>query len=101
MSNYFERLKSKWNVQSNFQLLIICVVFAITGSASLWVSKPVLNWVGLNDDVRPIIRIPLRILMIFPVYQVMLIIVGTLFGQQAFFLGLMKKWWRIKDRNKN
>lgn len=96
MANYFERLKTKWNIQSNFQLVIICVVFAITGSASLWVSRPVLNWIGLTDDVRPLIRIPLRILMIFPVYQVMLIVIGTLFGQQAFFWGLIKKWWRIR-----
>lgn len=95
MGNYFERLKVKWNIQSNLQLIIICVVFAITGSASLWVSRPVLHWIGLTDDVRPIIRIPLRILMIFPVYQVMLIVIGTIFGQQSFFWGLIKKWWRI------
>lgn len=98
MHPYFDRLKTKWNIQSNFQLAIVLVVFAITGSASLWVAKPALKWIGLSDDVNPWIRIPLRIILILPLYQVMLLVIGSLFGQFHFFLNLQKKWWRIKSK---
>ena len=96
MSNYLERLKLKWGITSNFQMVVVFVVFAITGSASLWVAKPILNKIGITDEMNPWIRVPLRIIMILPVYQVMLLVIGSLFGQFRFFLNLQKKWWRIK-----
>jgi len=93
---YLERLKIKWGITSNLQMVIIFIVFAITGSASLWVAKPVLNMIGITDEMNPWIRVPLRIIMILPVYQVMLLVIGSIFGQYRFFLNLQKKWWRIK-----
>jgi len=96
MNNYFDRLKLKWNITSNFQMVVVFIVFAITGSASLWVAKPVLNMIGITDDMNPWVRVPLRIIMILPVYQVMLLVIGSVFGQFRFFLNLQKKWWRIK-----
>ena len=96
MSNYLDRLKLKWGITSNFQMVVVFIVFAITGSASLWVTKPVLTMIGITDELNPWIRVPLRIILILPVYQVMLLVVGSLFGQFRFFLNLQKKWWRIK-----
>lgn len=93
--NYLERLKIKWNITSNAQMVVVFIVFAITGSASVWVAKPVLNIIGVSDDMNPWIRIPLRIVLILPVYQVMLLVIGGVFGQFHFFLALQKKWWRI------
>lgn len=98
MASYFEKLKTKWEIGSNFQLVVILVVFAITGSASLWVARPVLNLLGVDENLNPWIRVPLRILLIFPVYQVMLLLIGGIFGQFRFFLGLQKKWFRIGQR---
>lgn len=96
MMNYLERLKVKWDIKSNAQLIIILIVFSITGSASLYVARPILEKMGITNDLNPWIRIPLRILAILPVYQVMLLVVGAVFGQFRFFLNLQKKWWRIK-----
>ena len=96
MSIYFEKLKSKWNITSNIQLVIVFIVFSITGSASLLIAKPILIWIGITDEMNPWVRIPLRIILILPVYQVMLLLIGGLFGQFRFFLNLQKKWWRIK-----
>jgi hypothetical protein len=96
MSNYLERLKTKWGITSNFQMAVVFIVFAITGSSSLWVAKPVLTMIGITDEMNPWIRVPLRIVLILPVYQVMLLIIGAAFGQFTFFLNLQKKWWRIK-----
>jgi hypothetical protein len=96
MSSYLERLKTKWGITSNFQMVIVFIVFAITGSASLFVARPVLERIGITDDLNPWIRVPIRIVAILPLYQVMLLVIGSLFGQFRFFLNLQKKWWRIK-----
>jgi hypothetical protein len=96
MSSYLERLKTKWGITSNFQMVIVFIVFAITGSASLFVARPVLERIGITDDLNPWIRVPIRIVAILPLYQVMLLVIGSIFGQFRFFLNLQKKWWRIK-----
>ena len=96
MSNYLEKLKTKWGITSNFQMAVVFIVFAITGSSSLWVAKPVLTMIGITDEMNPWIRVPLRIILILPVYQVMLLIIGAAFGQFTFFFNLQKKWWRLK-----
>ena len=45
-------LKQRWGVTSNWQLAIIFVVFAITGSASAWLSKPFCEWLDARGPVR-------------------------------------------------
>lgn len=93
--SYFDRLKAKWGIESNFQLILVLVVFALTGSASVWVAKPILNMLGVSPDLNPWLRIPLRILIVFPVYQVMLLLIGASFGQFRFFYRLQRKWFRL------
>lgn len=92
-----KKLKERWGIQSNFQLVIIFVVFAITGSLSAYLAKPVLNYIGLSREVFPehffggFFYYSLRILLIFPIYQVLLVVIGTLFGQNKFFWDFEKK----------
>ena len=86
------KLKEKWGITSNFQIIIILVVFSITGSVAVWIAKPVLNLVGLDKEVvSPWLFWPIRILIIFPIYQILIVIIGTLFGQFKFFWGFEKK----------
>lgn len=92
-----EKLKERWGIESNIQVVIICIVFAVTGSASVWVAKPFLNWIGL-DTLREAeawwgawVYWSLRILLIFPFYQVLLVCIGWLFGQFRFFWNFEKK----------
>jgi len=92
------RLKQKWGISSDAQMTIIFIVFAITGSASVWVRKPVMAQLGA-DTLPAYIRIPLGVLLIFPIYQVLLITIGSIAGQYKFFLRFLKKMWRIKETN--
>ena len=89
-----EKLKQRWGVQSNFQLTIIFIVFAITGSTSAMVSKPVCLWLGITTDDFGFFFTPIRLLLIFPLYQVLLVSIGFLFGQFAFFWKFEKKLLR-------
>ena len=87
-----KRLKEKWRITSNFQFIIILIVFSITGSLAVWVAKPILELVGLDKSaVTPWIFWPIRIAIIFPVYQVMIVVIGALFGQFKFFWAFEKK----------
>ena len=89
-----EKLKQRWGVESNFQLTIIFIVFAITGSASAMVSKPVCLWLGITKEDFRFLFTPIRLILIFPLYQVLLVIIGFLFGQFAFFWKFEKKLLR-------
>ena len=87
----FERLKAKWNINSNVQLIIIFIVFAITGSLSLKITKPILIYIGVDSGYLKtfflgyFLYVLIRVLILFPVYQILLIAIGTLFGQFDFF----------------
>ena len=87
-----KRLKEKWRITSNFQFIIILIVFSVTGSIAVWVAKPILELVGLDKSaVTPWIFWPIRIAIILPVYQVMIVVIGALFGQFKFFWAFEKK----------
>ena len=86
-----ENLKKRWGITSNFQLSIIFIVFAITGSASAWLSKPFCLWLGIAKEDLGFWFTPVRLLLIFPLYQVLLVFIGFLFGQYRFFWTFEKK----------
>jgi hypothetical protein len=86
------KLKEKWGITSNYQIIIILLVFSITGSVAVWIAKPVLNLVGLDKEVvSPWLFWPIRIFIIFPIYQILIVIIGGLFGQFKFFWAFEKK----------
>lgn len=98
MKQYLEGLKKRWDIRSNRQLIIVLVVFAITGSGSLKIAQPLLDYAGISAIENPWIRIPLRLVCILPVYQVLLLVVGGIFGQFSFFLNLQKRWFLRKRK---
>jgi len=87
-----KRLKKKWGITSNFQLFIICIVFGITGSFSVLITKPVTLFLfGDLDGLNPLLSWLLRILIIFPIYQALLLFFGFIFFQYKFFYQFEKK----------
>ena len=89
------KIKKKWGIKSNLQLLIIFLVFGITGSTAAWISNPILNFMGLKQaTISAWIYWPIRIIIIFPVYQILLLIIGTIFGQSKFFKSFIKKMFQ-------
>lgn len=87
-----KKLKERWGVTSNKQIVIIFTVFAITGFSSLQLAKPFLSLIGIPDTFQPhwLYRV-LRLLLIFPIYQIILVFVGYIFGQFSFFWEFEKK----------
>ena len=91
------RLKEKWNIKSNFQIIVILIVFALTGSASIKFAEPVLYFLNINittfEDflLGKVFYYILRIIIVFPIYQILLILIGTLLFQFKFFWQFEKK----------
>lgn len=85
------KLKQRWGIETNFQLTIIFIVFALTGSASAWLSKPFCIWLGITKGDLGYWFTPVRLLLIFPIYQLLLVLIGFLFGQFKFFWAFEKK----------
>ena len=87
-----EKLKQRWGLTSNFQVLLIIIVFSINGSFAAWVAKPVTELIGLSHETtNPWIFWPIRILLVFLIYQITLPLVGFCFGQFKFFWNFTKK----------
>lgn len=89
-----KKLKERWGITSDFQLVIIFIVFAITGSLSAYLSKPFTNFIGLTNENLGHFYLPIRLIAIFPIYQVLLVLIGFLFGQFDFFWAFEKKMLR-------
>lgn len=87
-----DKLKERWGIESNLQVFLILIVFAINGSFAAWVAKPITEFIGISSENTTLwIYIPIRILLIFPIYQFTLPIVGFVFGQFKFFWNFEKK----------
>ncbi len=87
-----QKLKDRWGINSNFDLIIILLVFSITGSLALRFANPAMDQLGLYRDITSgFVYWPIRILLIFPIYQILLIIIGTVLGQHKFFWNMEKK----------
>lgn len=87
-----KKLKNRWGVTSNIQLLLIFIVFSINGSFAAYIAKPLMNFIGLHkDSTSAWFFWPIRIILVFLVYQFTLPIVGFVFGQFKFFWKFTKK----------
>ncbi|MFA5574276.1 MAG: DUF6787 family protein [Brumimicrobium sp.] len=84
-------LKERWKIQSTSQLIIILIVFSINGSIAAYLMKPVLTFLGISKDIGWYFYWPLASILILPVYFVLLLIIGWIFGQYKFFYNFEKK----------
>jgi len=88
----FKKLAVKWQVNYRWELIAIFLVFAVTGSTAARISGPIIEILQLKELVtNSFLFWTIRILIIFPIYQVLLVLVGWLFGQFKFFWAFEKK----------
>ncbi|MDC3024374.1 hypothetical protein OA264_02765 [Alphaproteobacteria bacterium] len=88
-------LKKIFKTDSTYQLVIVFLVFGISGSLSVYVSEPLLNFLNYKQYVTSkVLQIFLRLLIIFPIYQIILLGVGALFGEFKYFWNFEKRFWK-------
>ena len=86
-----EKLLRLFKVDNYFRLFIIFTVFGITGSLSVVLGKYLLISIFSSKILENEFYWLIRILLIFPLYQILLIIIGTLFGEFKYFWAIEKK----------
>ena len=88
-----EKLVNKFKANSMRHLFIIFIIFALSGSGSLFISSPILIVLGLDKLITfyPL-YIFVRIILIIPIYQFILIIIASLFGEFDYFWKFEKKF---------
>tara|TARA_B100000989_G_scaffold192594_1_gene145257 strand:+ start:141 stop:446 length:306 start_codon:yes stop_codon:yes gene_type:complete len=87
-----KKLKERWGITSNFQIVIIFIVFGITGTVSAYISGPLSDIIIGESDLHWLIKLLIRILVLTPIYQVLLLFFGYIFFQYRFFYNFVKKF---------
>jgi hypothetical protein len=83
------KLKQRWGITTNRQLIVILIVFAITGSLAAQLGKPLTILLGISEDYW--LFWPIRILIVLPIYKVILLMVAWIFGEFDFFWNFIKR----------
>ena len=87
---WVSRLKTKWNIASNKDFIMIMLVFSLAGMGISFV-RPLVFHVLKIDHAALWIKILVYIPLIPPVYQLGLLFFGFLLGQFPFFWEKEKK----------
>lgn len=92
MSKWTERLRERWNLKNGWQVIVVLLVFACTGFTVLFIKKPLLNFFA--GDARDTTQATvLYYILILPLYNVLLLLYGFLFGQLSFFWAFEKRFF--------
>ncbi len=98
--SWIEKLRARWKLGSALQVVIVLVVFACTGFTVLFIKRPILYFLaGRQGDT--VTASVLYYILILPLYNVILLAYGFLFGQFNFFWEFEKRFFnRIFGRKK-
>ncbi len=77
-----------------FHLIKIFIIFGLAGSLSVFLSDPILKIIKLDEIISfyPI-YILLRLIIIFPLYQLTLFAIAFIFGEYNYFKKFFQKFF--------
>lgn len=88
----FKKLEHKWILEYRWEMIRVFIVFAITGSSSVFIGKPIIAMIGITkENLNFFIYWILYIFVGLVFYQILLVFYGWLFGQFEFFWKFEKK----------
>lgn len=95
ISVWIERIKAKWEIESDRDFWLIMLTYSLAGMLILPVKTVIFHLVGINHDTPFWIVMLVYIPLIPPVYQLGLILFGSMLGQFDFIWGQAKKRGRF------
>ncbi len=91
----FKKLETKWVVNYRWEIIRVFIVFAITGSSSVFIGRPIIAFLGITkENLNPFVYWILYLIIGLIFYQILLLSFGWIFGQFRFFLEFEKKMLR-------
>ena len=91
--NYWKGFKRRWQIDNDWQVAIILVVFALTGTTTMYVNRWFNEWVGFDEHTSFWVKLVMFLILVLPVYNILLLIYGTLLGQYKFFSHFIVKFF--------
>ncbi|MBL7859454.1 MAG: hypothetical protein JNM57_17305 [Cyclobacteriaceae bacterium] len=92
-TSWLEKLRLRWKLDSLRQVLIVLLVFACTGFTVFFIKRPFLHFlVGAQGDT--LTASVLYYILILPLYNLLLLAYGFLFGQFDFFWNFEKRFFQ-------
>lgn len=91
--NWIIRLQQRWQLNSGWQVLVVLLVFACTGFTIMFLKRPLFRWINADPEYNTVFTI-LYYVLILPIYNIVLLIYGFIFGQFRFFWEFEKRMWR-------
>ena|SRR3989338_4381181 len=98
MEKWLKHLKQKWSLKSNWDVLVIMIVFSLAGMLIVRERPVIFHLMGIKPQTPFWLKTLLYLLFIFPMYQINLMIFGTLLGQFRFFWEKEKQLGRFLYR---
>jgi hypothetical protein len=93
MRSLWEKLKIKWNIESDKRMVWIFIIFAITGSSIAFVRRPITMSLFEKSTYAELIwyELIITIVIVYFMYQILLFTIGSLLGEHQFV-----KWFVLK-----
>ncbi len=88
--HWIEQLKQRWHLGSMMQVIVVLIVFACTGFTVLFLKKPLLDLL-VGEEGKSTLASVLYYIFILPLYNIILLGYGFVFGQFTFFWEFEKR----------
>ncbi len=89
---WLQRLQTRWNAKNLWQVISILIVFACTGLTVVGIMRPMLHFF-FGVEIPTWAKVMYYIL-ILPIYNLVLLMYGFIFGQFKFFVAFEKRFFK-------
>jgi hypothetical protein len=87
--SWIDKLQDRWKLKNTAQVIIVLIVFACTGFTVMFLKDPIVD--AITGGERSLLFSVIYYILILPIYFIILLFYGFIFGQFAFFWGFVKK----------
>jgi hypothetical protein len=91
MAKWIDKLQARWQVKNAWQVILILVVFACTGFTVMFLKRPILTFLA-GEEGNTTTATVLYYIFILPLYNIILLVYGFIFGQFTFFWQFEKRF---------
>ena len=90
-TGWVAKLKTRWGLTTNVQVALVLLTFACTGSTVAFLRRTIFEVLGIGEETHWALKTVIYLVVVFPLYQVLILVYGAIFGQFAFFWNYEKK----------
>ncbi len=88
---WIDKLKQRWDLNTTWQVLVVLFVFACTGFTVMFLKNPLLGLIDPSYKESTTFTV-LYYILILPIYNLILLFYGLIFGKFKFFWEFEKRF---------